>query len=85
MYLLLKDVHLREIMPKVASCLKVTNQNNGSEDQGDDTLATYIVTFILRQETMGNAARSHHVFVEQTNKKNWKENTLVRNRKGFVA
>ena len=38
MYLLLKDVHLREIMPKVASCLKVTNQNNGSEDQGDDRL-----------------------------------------------
>ena len=75
MYLLLKDVQLRvlEIMPEVASCLKVTNQNNGSEDQVDDTLATYIVTFILRQETMGNAARSHHVFVEQTNKKNWKK------------
>ena len=75
MYLLLKDVHLRvlEILQEVASCLKVTNQNNGSEDQVDDTLATYIVTFILRQETMGNAARSHHVFVEQTNKKNWKK------------
>ena len=42
MYLLLKDVQLRvlEIMPEVASCLKVTNQNNGSEDQVDDTLAT---------------------------------------------
>ena len=72
MYLLLKDVHLRvlEIMPKVASCLKVTNQTNSSEDQGDGTLAIYIVTFTLRQETMGNAARSHRVFVEQTNKKN---------------
>ena len=62
MYLPLKDVHSRvlEIMPEVASCLKGTNQNNGSEDQGDDTLATYIVTFTLRQETMGNAARSQH-------------------------
>ena len=72
MYLLLKDVPLRvlEIMPEVASRLKVTNQNNGSEDQGDGTLAIYTVTFTLRHETMGNAMRSHHVFVEQTNKKN---------------
>ena len=51
MYLLPKDVHLRilESKQEVAYCLKCTNQYNSSEDHGDGTLATYIVTFTLYQ------------------------------------
>lgn len=52
-------------MREVAYCLKFTNRYNSSEDHGDGKLATYIVTFTLRQETMDNAARSHHVFVQK--------------------